>query len=100
MQVQLSFDTDKESLEDLKKLAMAIQDMISEREKQLGMAPSQPPANSQQPQANNYQPQQYPQTPKPTPKEGETAGGGRVVPYDDNLSNMMSSLLYSGKKKY
>ncbi|MDI6736988.1 MAG: hypothetical protein QME12_00545 [Nanoarchaeota archaeon] len=96
MQVQISFDTEKESLDDLKKLAMAIQDMISKRERQCGMAPSQPAQQQQQ----SYQPQQFQQTPKPAPKEGKTAGGGRVVPYDDNLSNMMSSLLYSGKKKY
>lgn len=98
MQVQLSFDTEKESLDDLKKLAMAIQDMIAEREKQCGIAPSQ--TTNQQPQANSYQPQQFQQAPKPIPKDGKTSGGGRVVPYDDNISNMMSSLLYSGKKKY
>jgi len=79
---------------------MAIQNLVAEREKQLGIPPSQPTAASQQPQANNYQPQQYPQTQKPVQKEGKTSGGGRVVPYDDNLSSMMSSLLYSGKKKY
>lgn len=100
MQVQISFDTDKESLDDLKKLAMAIQDMISEREKQSGMAPSQPQSASQQPHANSYQPQQFQQTQKPVPKEGKTSGGGRVVPYDEKVSEMMTSLLYSGKKKY
>ncbi|MEK6864420.1 MAG: hypothetical protein AABX27_03955 [Nanoarchaeota archaeon] len=98
MQVQLSFDTEKESLDDLKKLAMAIQDMISEREKQCGIAPSQPAGN--QPQANSYQPQQFQQTPKPVPKEGKTSGGGRVIPYDEKVSDMMSSLLYSGKKRF
>lgn len=99
MQVQISFDSEKESLDDLKKLAMAIQDMISEREKQCGIV-SQPQTTNQQPQANSYQPQQFQQAPKPVAKEGKTAGGGRVVPYDDNISNMMASLLYSGKKKF
>ena len=96
MQVQIAFDTEKESLDDLKKLAMAIQDMISEREKQAG---SQQQATGNQPQANSYQPQQYQQTPKPAPKEGKTAGGGRVVPYDEKVSDMMSGLLYSGRRR-
>ena len=99
MQVQIAFDTEKESLDDLKKLAMAIQDMISEREKQLGMAPSQQLTTGNQPQANSYQPQQYQQAPKPAPKEGKTAGGGRVVPYDEKVSDMMSGLLYSGRRR-
>ncbi|MFH1066149.1 MAG: hypothetical protein V1734_06590 [Nanoarchaeota archaeon] len=99
MQVQLSFDSEKESLDDLKKLAMAIQDMISEREKQCGIV-SQPQAAGNQQQANSYQPQQYPQTPKPVPKDGKTSGGGRVIPYDEKISDMMTSLLYSGKKKF
>lgn len=94
MQVQLCFDTEKESLDDLKKLAMAIQDMIAERERQLGMAPSQPV------QQQAYQPQQFQQAPKPVPKDGKTAGGGRIVPYDEKVSDMMSSLLYSGKRKF
>ncbi len=100
MQVQISFDTEKESLEDLKKLAMAIQDLVAEREKQCGMAPSQPQANNQQLQTHNCQPQQCQQPQKPIPKDGKTAGGGRVVPYDESMSNMMSGLLYSGKKRF
>ena len=91
MQVQISFDTEKESLDDLKKLAMAIQDLIAEREKACGCAPAQ---------EKPYQPQQYQQTPKPAPKDGKTAGGGRVVPYDEKVSDMMSNLLYSGKKRF
>lgn len=102
MQVQIAFDTEKESLEDLKKLAMAIQDLISEREKQLGVMPPATShelrATSQQLQANSYQPQQFQQPQKPVPKEGKTAGGGRVIPYED-LSGMMDKIFSSNIPK-
>ena len=100
MQVQLSFDSEKESLDDLKKLAMAIQDMISQREKQCGMPPSQQQTTNQELRTNSYQPQQFQQAPKPVQKDGKTSGGGRVIPYDEKVSDMMSNLLYSGKKRF
>ncbi|MBU2638105.1 MAG: hypothetical protein KJ955_03975 [Nanoarchaeota archaeon] len=80
MQVQISFDTEKESLDDLKKLIAGLQQIVDER-------------NSGQ---NHAQPQQAQQ--KPVQKEGKTAGGGRVVPYED-LSGMMDKIFSSTIRK-
>lgn len=78
MQVQISFDTERESIEDLKKLVAGIQQIIDERN-----GKPQNPAKAQ---------------PKPTLKEGKTAGGGRVVPYED-LSGMMDKIFSTSRRR-
>ncbi len=76
MQVKLSFDTENESLDNLKKLVEALQKLISHRE---GKPISQ-------------------EIKKEEPKKvaSKTGGGCRVVPYED-MSDKMASLL-SGRR--
>ncbi len=119
MQIQVGFDTDKEELADLKKLCAVLQTIIYRREGKL-------PLTSEVINEANYNPTQFApvqesnmhapsiqgqfqavsapsyeqpvQTAKKpeTSKEGRTAGGGRIVPFED-MTDMMSKI-YSGKK--
>lgn len=117
MQIQVSFDTDKEELADLKKLCGVLQTIIYRREGKL-------PLNSESLNEAAYHPEQYApvrgssmhapsiqgqfeavnppsyeqpvQAKKPELKERRTAGGGRIIPFED-MANMMSKI-YSGKK--
>lgn len=115
MQIQLSFETDKDSVDDLKKVCAILQEIIRRRENKVSIseidicnakyndnshftAPSyqqqayqQPyPAPVMQPQ---YQQQQASQQPK---KEIRTAGGSRFMPYEDMSATMAN--IFSGKK--
>lgn len=81
MQVNLSFDTEKEEVENLKKLVDALQQLICSKTGQ------------------QYQPQQQgaPQPaapPKPVPSQ--TSGGCRVIPYEDMSSKMAN--VFSGRR--
>ncbi len=118
MQIQVSFDTDKEDVSDLKKLCAVLQTVIYRREGKLPLAPenlndavynpaqfapvqesSSMHAPSIQGQFEAVSPPSYEQpaqAKKPEPKEGRTSGGCRVVPFED-MTNMMSKI-YSGKK--
>ncbi|MBI4447642.1 hypothetical protein HY643_01555 [Candidatus Woesearchaeota archaeon] len=89
MEVSISFDTEKESIGDLKKLVAGLQELIAEKEGRSGSAPQQQQAYTQasSPQTNSFQ-QQTPQ---------KTAGGGRVIPFKDMTSEMSS--IFSGKAK-
>ncbi len=119
MQIQLSFETDKDSVDNLKKVCGILQEIIRRRENKVSIseidvcnakyndnaqftAPSyhQPP--QQQPYPQQYQqqpmmqqpyPQQAPQLPK---KEVRTAGGSRFMPYEDMSATMAN--IFSGKK--
>lgn len=77
MQVNLSFDTEKESLGNLKELVDALQKLINHRE---GKTSS--PAS--------VQPQK--------PAQDKTAGGCRVIPYED-MSGKMSDI-FSGRRSF
>ncbi len=75
MQVSIKFDTEKENLEDLKRLVVSLQDLIKQRES--GVIVSQPNQIKQ---------------PEPAVKTGNTAGGGRIIPYED-MSGQLSAIL-------
>src|SRR3989338_3364220 len=73
MQVNLSFDTEKDSVEDFRKLLEYIRQILAEKEGK----PSVTEANPKPQQDNN--------------PGFRTAGGGRITPYQD-LSNQLFSL--------
>lgn len=81
MQVNLSFDTEKENLDYLKKLVEALQQLIASREGKFFQATQIVTAQTQQ------QPQNAPD---------KTSGGCRVIPYED-MSGKMSSI-FSGRR--
>ena len=89
MQVQIKFDTEKESIDDLKRLISSLQDLVKQRETmptaQVHVSAPQPVM--QQPQA--------PQQPKPA--GGHTSGGGRIMDYDPNIGDLLSKFA-SGDK--
>ncbi len=81
MQVNLSFDTENEKVDNLKKLVEALEQLIAHREGrsyQAGQKPIQTVASEQKPASSS------------------TAGGCRVIPYED-MSGKMSSL-FSGRR--
>jgi len=82
MQVNLSFDTEKETLENLQKLVDALNQLIASR----GGNPHQ---NLAQVATNMGTPQQ-----KPVPDK--TGGGCRVIPYED-MSGKMANI-FSGRR--
>jgi len=80
MEVRIAFDTEKDSIEDLKKLVAGIQELIDRKEKEL---------YKEKPQ----------QTAQQTPiREGKTVGGCRIVPYDKKIEETMSQI-FSGKSR-
>lgn len=84
MQVNLSFDTESEKVDNLKKLVEALEQLIAHRE------------------GRSYQPgQKTAQVATVAPAEqkaapDKTAGGCRVIPYED-MSGKMASL-FSGRR--
>ena len=89
MEVKISFDTEKESVDDLKRLVGALQDLISKREKSnslgnpLASSSITRPAQVSVPQPQVQQTQSV--------SSGQTAGGGRVTPYED-MSHLLSKI--------
>ena len=95
MQVNLSFDTENEKLDNLKKLVDALNQLISNREgRPVQQAPSMSTAAASgmpaQIQVQAAPVQQRPQG------EQKTNGGCRVIPYED-MSNKMSGI-FSGRR--
>ena len=81
MQVNLSFDTEREGIDNLKKLVDALQQLIASRE------------------GKPYSPEVKPATatvPEQKAAPDRTSGGCRVIPYED-MSGKMSSL-FSGRR--
>ena len=82
MQVNLSFDTENERVDNLKKLVEALEQLIASRE------------------GRTYQPGQKQTSTVPTVEQkaasDKTAGGCRVIPYED-MSGKMASL-FSGRR--
>lgn len=91
MEVKISFDTEKDTVEDLKKLVAGLQDLIAQRE-----GSPQPVQQQSQPKPQSYEP------PKPQAAQQmvdkRTSGGGRVIPYQDMSGEMAK--IFSGKNRY
>ena len=80
MEVKISFDTEKESVDDLKRLIAALQDLISKREK--GNSLGNPLANSNVTRPSQIRVEQPVQAqPAQVQTSGQTSGGGRIIPY-------------------
>ena len=82
MEVKISFDTEKESLMDLKKFISYIQGIIERREG--GVTQVQGMNASLQTRTEQQKVQ--------VPASGQTFGGGRVIPYED-MSAKLSEIL-------
>lgn len=82
VQVNLSFDTEKENVENLKKLITALQELVRTREGTGNSLSSTTQPSSQ---------------PKQTVPD-RTSGGCRVIPFED-MSQKMSEL-FSGRRRY
>ncbi|MEK6947740.1 MAG: hypothetical protein AABX19_00700 [Nanoarchaeota archaeon] len=94
MDVKISFNTEKESLDDLKKLISALQDLVNKREKN---SSSNNSVQTAAPRPQVTQPQVQQSAPQPQANNtGNTAGGGRLSPYVD-MSDTMSKI-FSGSK--
>ena len=85
MQVNIKFDTEKESVDDLKRLVASLQDLINQREK----APSSAPVHANKPQAFVSQPAQQVQQANAS-KQTHTTGGGRIMEYDPAVGDLLS----------
>ncbi len=83
MQVNLSFDTENEKVDNLKKLVEALEQLIASRE-----------GRTYQPGQKQVQTATVTVEQKPVPDK--TSGGCRVIPYED-MSGKMSSL-FSGRR--
>ncbi|GEM_PF-1659484 len=94
MEVKISFDTEKESVDDLKKLVGALQDLIAKREKSAHLGNPFSASVTSPTQIRTEPAPAVQQTLKPAPT-GQTSGGGRVVPYED-MSKMLSKLASGG----
>ncbi len=90
MEVKISFDTEKESVDDLKRLIAALQDLISKREKAGSLGNPLAASNITKPSQVKIESSQPQQTQAPS-TSGQTSGGGRVVPYED-MSHLLSKI--------
>lgn len=93
MEVKISFDTEKESVDDLKRLVAALQDLISKREKfpSLGNTLAAPNISKPMMQKQEIRESQQVQA----PAGDKTSGGGKLIPFQE-MGDMMSKI-YSGK---
>ena len=91
MEVKISFDTEKESLEDLKKLVDALQDLITKREKNPNLTNTVINTTSQQRTDNIKQNNPAQQA----ISNSQTGGGGKLIPYEDMTDTM--SKIFSGR---
>jgi len=101
MEVRITFDTEKESLNELKRLVASLQDLIKKREKSQVLnnplttnsikTPSQIKLEEQQKVEANTSINQF------SSSDQRTTGGGRVIPYDKNISDSLAKIL-SGRK--
>lgn len=88
MEVKISFDTEKESVDDLKRLVLALQDLINKREKANSLGNPLTASSVTKPSQVRIETQQQTQQ---TSSSGQTNGGGRVVPYED-MSSLLSKI--------
>ena len=94
MQVNIKFDTEKETLDDLRRLVSSLQDLISQREKiesAPGFRPATQPIQMTSPVQNVQQ-----SPPRPANNSGQTSGGGKIMEYDPAVGDLLSKFA-SGK---
>ncbi len=95
MEVKITFDTEKESVEDLNRLIAALQDLVQKKERAVTLGNPLTASSITKPaQVHVQRPQQSQQ--QNVLASGQTAGGGRVIPYQD-ISGLMEKVL-SGRK--
>jgi len=87
MEVKISFDTQKDSVEELKKLVANLQDLIAQRENRQQAKAEQNPAEQ-----HSYSQAE----PSFSNRSKKTDGGCQVIPYQDMTATMES--IFSGKK--
>jgi len=87
MEVNLRFDTEKEPLDNLKKLVDALQQLINHRD-----GNSSSPVQVSTQISSSVQPQQQ------KTAQDRTSGGCRVIPYEDMTGKM--SQIFSGKRSF
>ena len=90
MQVNIKFDTEKESVDDLKRLVNSLQELIAQREK--NPTPTNTIPNMQLRPMTTQSPQ-----PQPKPSGTQTSGGGRIMEYDPAIGDLLSKFA-SGSK--
>ena len=93
MQVNIKFDTEKETLDDLRRLVSSLQDLITQREKfesTPGFRPAVQPIQMTSPVQNVQQ-----SPPRPA-NSGQTSGGGKIMEYDPAVGDLLSKFA-SGK---
>ncbi|MFA4886623.1 MAG: hypothetical protein WC595_00250 [Candidatus Nanoarchaeia archaeon] len=94
MQVNIKFDTEKETLDDLRRLVASLQDLISQREKIESTPGFRPAMQSIQMTSPVQNVQQSP--PRPVSNSGQTSGGGKIMEYDPAVGDLLSKFA-SGK---
>ena len=95
MEVKITFDTEKENVDDLKRLVAALQDLINKREKSSSLGNPMATANIKTPsQSRVEQKPQVQQNPNQDP--AKYTGHGRLIPYED-MSGTLSSI-FSGRR--
>ena len=87
MEVNLRFDTEKEPLDNLKKLVDALQQLINHRN-----GNSSSPVQVSTQISSSVQPQQQ------KTAQDRTSGSCRVIPYEDMTGKM--SQIFSGKRSF
>ena len=95
MEVKISFDTEKESVDDLKRLVQALQDLISKREKVNSLG--NPLAVSKPVTMQITQPTQtVAPNPQANPDTKNYSGHGRLIPFED-MSDKMADIFSRGR---
>ena len=92
MEIRICFDTEKESVDDLKRLVASIQDLINKREKSSSLGNPLSASNIKTPSQVKIE-QKLQQNTNPDPSK--YTGHGRIIPYED-MSGTLSSI-FSGK---
>lgn len=95
MNIQLSFDTEKDNLEDLKKVCAILQEVINRKEKKLPISELDI-CNAKYKEDKPIQVMNKPRTEQPK-KEMKTQGGCRFIPYED-MSDTMANIFQKKKR--
>lgn len=97
MEVRITFDTEKESIDELKRLISSLQDLIKKRERAINLKNPLASASVKMPSEFKEEKKQENTSINQFSQDTRTSGGGRIVPYDENISDSLAKIL-SGKK--